>query len=355
MLFAGTLCRRAGREAFRYLAAVSAGAAVVRPDRAAAISATTLARPGRRRRRGSRRRRALPGTAHHHPPGRASLPRGFGATRTRVDLFPPPPAAAATSQTEHVGEKDAAEVRREDDVDAEVHARVEDGQIVGQLLDVVVRLSAAHRLYADQRQHQPLEERRGLTDDEDDDDDDEDDGDAVVARLLASVHAHRTLVDGGGRATPTAHRRQQPNSDEDQRRQRHDVHHQVETHVLVDDLEPEAAAYLGELQLSDSRPVIGRLIGLCRQVVWLSRRRVRRWIMDLVLEDARQTVADSEHRHDGDVDFRSAQVRQSLGVVGTTDVDVAMDCHQNRDVNCTRVCRTGHRPAVLTDIPVHAH
>ena len=178
-------------------------------------------------------------------------------------------------------------MRREYDVDGEVDARVKDGQVVGQFLDVVVRLTAVECLYADECEHQSLEESGRLADDEDDDDDNEDDGDAVVACLLAAVHRRRALIDRTGRATPSAHRRQQADSDENERRQRHDVHHQVEAHVLVDNLEPEAAAYLGELQLSNIRKVVVRLIVLCRHIVWCSRRRVRRRVVDTVLEDPR--------------------------------------------------------------------
>ena len=255
-----------------------------------------MVRHSRYGRRRSRRSRVLPGTTHHHRPARVRRRPGLDAPGTAANLASPTSAATATaaSYTEHVGDQDATKVGRKDDVDAEVDARVKDDEIVCQSLDVVVRLSAVERVYAESEQ-QSLEQSGGLTDDEDDNDDDEDHGDAVVAGLLPAVQRRRPLVDRRGRAPPTTDGRQQAHCNEDERRQRHYVHHQVEAHVLVDDLEPEASADVTELHLSN---VVERQIGQT------SNRRVHRWVVDPVLEDPRQTVAESEHWYNGNVNFR---------------------------------------------------
>ena len=115
----------------------------------------------------------------------------------RVAPSLPTAAAAASSpaasppQPQHVVQQDATEVRREHDVDAEVGGRVEHGQVVGELLDVVIRPAAAEQRHAAvaavaavaDGEQQALKQRRRLTDDEYDDDDDQDHRHAVVARL----------------------------------------------------------------------------------------------------------------------------------------------------------------------------
>ena len=149
---------------------------------------------------------------------------------------------------------------REDDVDGEVDARVEEDEIVGQALDVEVQRSVV----VNERQQQSLYERRRLTDDEHSDDDDQHDGDAIIAHLLTTVSCRRVFVQGGRGTASSAHCRQQVHRHEHQRQQRHDVHYQEETDVLVHNPEPEIAAYLRQIQLSRLQQIIASRIMLCQ-------------------------------------------------------------------------------------------
>jgi len=132
----GALSWRADREAFGHLAAVG------RRPPAETIAGEGGRDSGRRPprtagRRRHRRRIALPGgggggTAHHRPraaragarPGAPGCPPS-APSGPRLGASSPPAAAAAPAQAEHILDEDTAEVRREDDIDAEVDARVE--------------------------------------------------------------------------------------------------------------------------------------------------------------------------------------------------------------------------------------
>ena len=67
-----------------------------------------------------------------------------------------------------------AELPREEHVDDEVDARVEDDEVVGEALEVVEGLAALEALLVLEGEHEALDDRRGLADDEDNDDDDQD-------------------------------------------------------------------------------------------------------------------------------------------------------------------------------------
>ena len=77
----------------------------------------------------------------------------------------------------------------------------------------------------------------------------------------------------------------------------------------------------------------------------------RRRVLDAVLEDARQAVADGEQRDDGHVTLGVTQRGPLLSSVRTTDVDVAMHGHEHRHVHGARVSGTSHRPTILVYVP----
>ena len=232
---------------------------------------------------------------------------------------------------EHLAKSPATEA-----VYYEVDGRVSDDQQVADPLVVEEGARTSAHLDAEHRQQDLRRRRRGLTHDEHDDDDYQHQGDVVFGsrgrqRVRFLHHLHSLALRFSQRGNQLA-------VEKDERDERTEEEDETVEDIGVED---RVDAVVSETRQHDVYR--RRVVGVVKAVGRLHG-------LDLVLEEPRQVVEHGEEAHDDDVALGVGQ-RTELGrLVWPTYGHVAVERHQDRQVDGGRLGGHRARPAVATEV-----